>query len=131
MINEVIQLKKDIKKRIAPLVHRVGIDVEEVGRFRELDFLHDGLYQKIFTDKEKAYCMSKRDPYPHFAARFAAKEAVAKAIGVSVFKLKDIEIMNESTGRPKAVIHSQPKINVEISLSHTKDRAAAIAIWLC
>lgn len=131
MNNNHIKLKKSIEKKITPLVRGVGIDIEEVRRFRAQESSqHAAFYRKIFTDREMTYCMSKSDPYPHFTARFAAKEAVAKAIGATMYALKDIEISNESTGRPAVEIHSDPAYEVEISLSHTKDHAVAIAIWL-
>lgn len=126
-----------------PLVRGIGIDIEDVKRFRAQEpTKHAAFYRKIFTDKEILYCMSKSDPYPHFTARFAAKEAVAKAIGVTMYELRGIEISNETTdrpalsgeagpsGRPTVAIRSHLAYEVEVSLSHTKNHAAAIAIWL-
>lgn len=126
-----IKLNGSLEKKIAPMMRGVGIDVEEVCRFRaQKPTVHPAFYQKIFTDREMAYCMSKQDPYPHFTARFAAKEAVAKAVGMTMYELNEIEIINNNTGHPKAASHSHPEYNIEISLSHTKDYGAAIALWL-
>ncbi len=118
------------EKKTTLTVRGVGIDIEEVGRFR----MHaapenKAFYKKIFTDQEIDYCMAHVDPYPHFTARFVAKEAVAKAVGMTMFELDKIEITNEASGRPTVRVHSHPECAIEISLSHTKDRAAAVAIW--
>lgn len=131
MNNDCIKLKRSIEKKVMPLVRGIGIDIEDVKRFRAQEpTKHAAFYRKIFTDKEILYCMSKSDPYPHFTARFAAKEAVAKAIGATMYELKDIEVSNERTGRPTITVHSHPAYEVEVSLSHTKNHVAAIAIWL-
>lgn len=107
----------------------IGIDIEEISRFRKLPYKRKrSFYDKIFTSKEITYCLGKRDPYPHFAARFAAKEAVAKAIGVSVYKARGIEIGNNKDGLPSAKVRGL-RGRIAISLSHTKDIAAAIALW--
>lgn len=143
MNNDCIKLKRSIEKKVMPLVRGIGIDIEDVKRFRAQEpTKHAAFYRKIFTEKEILYCMSKSDPYPHFTARFAAKEAVAKAIGATMYELGDIEIINEtkghcalsgearSGGRPTVAIRSHQAYEVEVSLSHTKDQGAAIAIWL-
>jgi len=131
MDKDMIKLKKDLEKNRVLSARGIGIDIEEVNRFRvhgvSSNFL---LYKKIFTEQEIAYCMAKADPYPHFTVRFAAKEAVAKAVGMSMFELNDIEIVNEVTGKPTVIIHSHPEYIIEISLSHTKEHGAAIAFRL-
>ena len=110
----------------------VGIDIEEVTRFRTYDPRRQKtFYQKIFTDQEIRYCMSKKDPYPHFTARFCAKEAVTKALGRTLFSLKNIEITNDAKGYPSAHIREKnADYEVAVSLSHTKEYAVAIALWL-
>lgn len=131
MDRDIIKLKKDLGKNRMPQARGVGIDLEEVDRFRNHNVaVNSNFYKKIFTDREISYCLTKRDPYPSFAARFAAKEAVAKATGMTLFELRSIEIINEKTGRPTAMIRSHPGWSVEVSLSHTKKHGAAIAIWL-
>ncbi len=111
------------------MIKGIGIDIEEIGRFRKLPYNRNrSFYDKIFTSKEMTYCLGKKDPYPHFAARFAAKEAVAKAIGVSVYRAKSIEIGNNRDGVPSAQVRGL-RGRIAISISHTKGIAAAIAIW--
>ena len=112
----------------------IGVDMEEVKRFRGLPYKSQrSFYEKIFTAREIKYCLSKADPYPHFAARFAAKEAVIKAVGKSTFHIKSIEILNNKKGKPEAKIKdrkAKTKNKLMVSLSHTKDHAVAIALWL-
>ena len=109
----------------------VGVDIADVARFRRQQHArHKNFYRTIFTDAEISYCLSKRDPYPHFAARFAAKEAVTKAVrGRTIFSIKDIEIINDKNGRPSARIGSKSARPVFLSLSHTKEYAIAFALW--
>jgi holo-[acyl-carrier protein] synthase len=131
MDKEMIKIEKNIKRNYASSVRGIGIDIEDADRFRNHSpFENPQLYEKIFTDGEMAYCMAQADWYPHFTARFAAKEAVVKAVGMSMFQLRDIEIAHDSTGRPTAMVRSHLEWRVEISLSHTKDQGAAIALWL-
>ena len=113
-------------------VKGVGIDMEEVARFRACDpRKNKNFYRKIFTDKEIRYCMSKKDPYPHFTARFCAKEAVVKALGRALFRMNKIEITNDMNGKPAARIKEKnADYEVAVSLSHTKEYATAIALWL-
>lgn len=110
----------------------IGIDIVEVKRFRKIPYKKDpGFYKKIFTDKEIKYCLSKSDPAQHFAARFAAKEAVLKCLKSTIYKIKEIEILNDKKGVPFVGLHNRKSLIVSrflISLSHTKDQAAAIAL---
>lgn len=106
----------------------VGIDIEEVGRFRKLPFKKNSeFYQKIFTDREIEYCLSKSDPAQSFAVRFCAKEAISKALSREFARAKEIEILTDKKGAPWVKINGK-KVTVKISLSHTTAYAAAIAI---
>ena len=108
----------------------VGTDIADVGRFRDLPYNKNKIfYAKIFSTDEIKYCLSKKDPYPHFAVRFSAKEAVIKAVGLNLAKVGDIGIINDKNGQPHVKIKKR-KFDVLISLSHTKDYAVAFAIWL-
>ncbi|MEK7083087.1 MAG: 4'-phosphopantetheinyl transferase superfamily protein [Patescibacteria group bacterium] len=119
------------KRDHASSVRGIGIDIEDVDRFRSRSLSENlRLYEKIFTDEEITYCMAHADPYPHFTARFAAKEAVAKAVGISIFELRGIEISHDPTGRPTAMVCLHPEWHVEVSLSHTKHQGVALALWL-
>ncbi len=111
-------------------IQSVGIDIEEVGRFKKVPFRRNAtFYKKIFTVGEIKYCLAKEDPYPHFAARFAAKEAVLKCLRSTIYKVKDIEVSNDNRGVPSVKVKGS-RGRFLISLSHTKNQAAAIALWL-
>ena len=117
-----------------------GIDIVEVDRFREAKRKWGkGFIGRIFTENEIAYSGKRRFEDQHFAARFAAKEAVLKAFGdklTSVQNWRDIEILNDASGRPYIRFHrsakklkSKEKIdNVILSMAHSKNYAVANAI---
>lgn len=114
----------------------VGNDIIEVDRIKRaaenINFL-----SRVFTDNEIEYCESKgnKTKYQHYAARFAGKEAVYKAISPILedkyqIGWKNIEIINDKKGRP-IVVFNEVNFNyneVDISLSHIKDYAMATAV---
>ena len=115
------------------MIKGVGIDIESVNRFRKYPFeKNKRFYTRIFTEKEIEYCLKKRDPFPHFTGKFAAKEAFLKALDNSErLYLKDIEIQNKQSGKP--VIECKKKKSIEpsqifLSISHTNQNATAIVI---
>lgn len=116
-----------------------GVDIIEIDRIKDtIDKWEDNFITRVFTDKEYKYCNTKSFPYPHLAARFSAKEAVIKSLGnfpIPDIKLKDIEILNTTNGKPEVKLHNKikkyckhNKITLELSLSHTKTFAVANAI---
>ena len=122
-----------------------GIDIIEVERIKEaIDDMGNGFLNRIYTEKEIEYCnKSEAMKYQHFAARFAAKEAVFKAIskyisGREDALWKDIEILNDESGKPEInvdkLIENINKtadiklINIDISISHIKEYAVASAV---
>ena len=112
----------------------VGTDIEDVGRFRNLDRdKNSNFLEKIFTKKELDYSFSKAKPYQHLAARYTGKEAVVKAlssIGKQNIGYKEIEILNDDKGIPKVNLNRNSGLKVNISLSHSNDRALAFAVIL-
>jgi len=111
----------------------IGVDIEEVVRFRTLDRArHKRFFEQIFTKREIEYCLSKKDPAPHLAARFCGKEAVVKALaGVGIHKVsrRDIEITNTSKGVPRIILHTKHKdLKIQVSISHARDYAIAFVI---
>ena len=112
-----------------------GIDIIEIGRIKDiLDEKAELFLNRIFTQQEQDYCLQYRESAQHFAGRFAAKEAIAKAIGTGIGKQlnwKDIEILPEASGRPIAFIHSMDMKNyrMHISISHCKSHACAVATY--
>lgn len=117
-----------------------GVDIVEVNRIKLLINEHKDLFlQKLFTKSEIEYCKyAKAHMYESFAVRFAAKEAVYKALNVEInnnIDWKHIEILNEKTGRPivnlkdKLAEYNKDIENIDISLSHEKEMAiASVAI---
>lgn len=118
----------------------IGIDLVEVARVESAVAKHgDAWLQKIFTEAERAYCERQHQPSIHYAARFAAKEAVAKAFGTGIGRhasLTDLEVVHGETGQPRLELHGAAKDfakeqgidHVLISLTHTRDHAAANAV---
>ncbi|MFA6142704.1 MAG: holo-ACP synthase [Candidatus Omnitrophota bacterium] len=119
-----------------------GVDIVEIFRMKDaIDKWGDGFLTKIFTDREAEYSNSKRFSHQHFAARFAAKEAVVKAIGEPrkfPVKWTDIEVLNDGEGKPMikfrgdaAKIKKTKKIGeIILSMSHSKNYAIASVILL-
>jgi holo-[acyl-carrier protein] synthase len=117
---------------------RVGVDLIEIDRVRRALERHgDGFRQRCFTQAERAYCDSKPNPPQHYAGRFAAKEAVGKALGIGVhFTWKEIEIV----GRPKPGVRLSGRTaryaettgagEIELSMTHSRELAAAVAVVL-
>lgn len=116
-----------------------GTDIIEVNRIQEaIDSLGENFLQKVYTKSEIEYCNSKKQmKYQHFAARFAAKEAIFKAISNSTqnkyyLVWNDVEIINNENGKP-IVNFTNDKIknkieNIDISVSHIKEYAIANCI---
>jgi len=111
-------------------IYGTGIDIVEITRIKKLMEKDDRLKNRIFTENEVRYCEKKRKKYHHYAVRFAAKEAIWKALGKGGVGLKNIEIRNRSNGQPQVYIKGKrldaPKILV--SLTHSREYAVAQAI---
>lgn len=114
-----------------------GIDIIEVDRIQEsIESLGETFLNKVYTKNEIEYCETKgTQKYQSYAARFAAKEAVFKALsketnGICDITWKNIEVLNEETGRPKVnLIEVDNKISsIDISLSHIKETAIASVV---
>ncbi len=111
----------------------IGSDIVEVSRIKRLRERYGIRFlQKVFTRGETAYCESKTNPEVHFAGRFAAKEAIAKAVYQSgynkVIPLSDIEILNDAEGRPQVSLLTHIKGNCMVTISHERSMAIAFAV---
>ena len=111
----------------------IGVDIENIERFVKLDFKKDKLFfDRVYTQREMEYCLSKSNPYPHLAVRFAGKEAIIKAISGfgEKISLNEIELLNDANGIPVVNMNNKKfsKIRVIISLSHCNDKAIAFAV---
>lgn len=118
----------------------LGIDLVEVPRIRTLLEKHGNRFkERTFTAREIAYCDACADPAIHYAARFAAKEAVAKALGTGFsdgVSWLDIEVLRDARGCPSVELHAGAVRVAELagigkvllSLTHTKEAAAASVV---
>ncbi len=117
-----------------------GIDIVEVSKLKKVIFNNNNFISDIFTEKEKDYCLSRKDPYIHFAGRFAAKEASLKALGIGMSGIdhtfKEIEIIPNASGKPMLFlsgwvkkISKKKRINqFTVSISHSANYAIAAVI---
>ena len=118
----------------------IGIDAVEIDRFRKaVEERGKKFLEKIFTVKELEYVGAKRASYMHLAGKFAAKEAVKKALpdGAEIgLNWAEIEILNGADGKPYALLHGHARrlmekfdiAHVFVSISHTKDLATSNAM---
>lgn len=118
----------------------VGIDIIEVARIRSAHArFGDRFLQRILRPGEIDYCLGYKDPAPHLAARFAAKEAASKAFGTGIgahLSWRDLEVCRKETGEPFWLLHdkgiellrSKNGRVIHLSLSHTEHHATAVAI---
>ncbi len=118
----------------------VGVDLTEVDRIRSAHVKHGAAFlDKVFTPAEQQLCLSKADPYPSLAARFAAKEAASKAFGTGLgaeLSLTSVSVLNGAAGEPvvvlddkaKALLAAQGASRLLISLTHTDALAQAFAV---
>ena len=117
-----------------------GIDIVEIARFRKiLAGSGERFLNRVFTLEEQKFCLARHDPAPHFAARFAAKEAVFKALGTGWAKgvtWLDVEVQRQEDGAPTILLHgvaqeiavSKGAGKIHLSLTHTDNWAAATSI---
>jgi holo-[acyl-carrier protein] synthase len=114
----------------------VGLDVIEIARIQRA-LARPGFRERCFTEAERAYCDARPNPPQHYAARFAGKEAVGKALGCGVrFTWREIEI----AGRPKPGVRLSGRTKqwaekvragrIDLSMTHSKELAAAICVVL-
>ena len=108
----------------------VGIDLLEIERMEQALERRPGLAQRLFTEGERAYAERRARPGQHLAARFCAKEAVAKALRLEVWNPRDIEVVGEGA-QTRVALHGELAalgMCVEISMTHSKATAGAVAM---
>jgi holo-[acyl-carrier protein] synthase len=116
------------------MIAGIGIDIVDIERVRRVMEGEAGerFTERTFTEKEKKYCRKFRNPYPHFAGRFAAKEAFIKAASgmADSIPLKSIEVTNSRSGAPSIAANSLDfkKYRINISISHTDSAACACVV---
>jgi len=120
------------------MVLGIGIDIIEIERIKEsIEKLGERFLNKIYTKKELDYCSSKANKYQHYAARFAAKEAIYKAISSHYRKgigWHEVEIYNEPNGMPSVKLYGNLKtflggdMDLKITMSHSDNYVTCFAI---
>lgn len=113
---------------------KVGVDIVEIGRIRRA-LERSGFRDRCFTAAEQAYCDSRHDPAQSYAARFAGKEAVGKALGCGVrFTWREVEIVGRPkpgvrlSGRTAAFADRVEAGPIDLSLTHSREIAAAVCV---
>ena len=119
------------------MVEGLGVDVVEIARVRQVvDRWGEHFLGKVFTDREIAYARARKNSIHHIAARFAVKEAIAKAVATgwgSGFRWKDVEVENDGRGKPSVILRGTLKTllegaNVQVSISHSETVVVGVAI---
>lgn len=115
----------------------LGTDIVDIARIKEsIERYKERFLERIFTEAERAYCNRYAYSVPHYAGRFAAKEAIFKALGTGLQKQihwHDAEIVPDHYGKPEVVQSKHlltlfPKIHILISISHSDEYATATSI---
>jgi holo-[acyl-carrier protein] synthase len=112
----------------------VGIDLLEIARLERALERRPRLAERLFTEAERGYAAGRARPGQHLAARFCAKEAVAKALGLEAWSFRDVEVVATDTA-PEVTLRGAAAeraaalgVEVRISLTHTRTDAGAVAI---
>lgn len=121
------------------MIYGIGTDIVDVARLKTKLAKGNGFEEKAFTPTEIAYCENKSQPAEHFAARFAAKEALAKALGTGwtgQCEITDVEVVNDALGKPlfnlkpaaDNILKQAGIVNIHLSISHSKEVAMAVVV---
>ena len=118
----------------------IGTDLVECERFRLALERRPRIAERLFSEEERAYAFGHREPVPPLAARFAAKEAVMKAMGVGLWKfaMRDVEVTKLRSGQPELALHGKAAAMAAergisgwlLTLSHVDSMAIAVAVAL-
>ena len=118
----------------------IGVDIVEIARLRSsMERFRKSFARRIFTELEQEYCDARSDPYPHYAARFAAKEALFKALGTGWaqgVRWVDVEVRRDAAGPPALILRGEAERHANVlsarrfhlSLSHSGGNAVAVVI---
>lgn len=119
------------------MIRGIGVDIIEIERIREsIETRGDRFLEKVFTPQEIAYCAAKQNSAQHYAARFAAKEAMSKALSTGwagEFRWKDVELTNDPSGQPHITLRGPLRnelagTSIHVSLSHSHSHVVAVVI---
>ncbi len=130
----------EMSSQIAAIALGLGTDIVDIERIRRVHERHgERFLKRVFTQEEQDYCLGMKDPYPHLAARFAAKEAVSKCFGTGIgseFGWTSVSIYKGSRQEPYARLDEKAQALLEkmggsevlVSLSHTSTLGHAVAL---
>jgi holo-[acyl-carrier protein] synthase len=122
------------------VIKGLGVDIVEIDRMRRALERHPRMKERIFSAEERAYCDKRNKPEVHYALRFAAKEAVLKALGTGFagMSFQDVEVVRDTGGRPSPRLHGRAaqaadeigvvEMHLSLSYTHTTAVASAVAI---
>lgn len=120
------------------MINGLGVDIVEIDRMRDALRRRPRMKERLFSDDERAYCEGRNKPEIHYAMRFAAKEAVLKALGTgfSGMRFRDVEVVRDERGRPiprlsgraAEVAEAAGVVELHLSLSFTHATAVASAV---
>jgi holo-[acyl-carrier protein] synthase len=120
------------------VIRGLGVDIVEIDRMTLALERHPRLKERCFSEAERAYCEARSRPAVHYALRFAAKEAVLKALGTgfSGMRFRDVEVSRDDSGRPTPLLHGRAAevaaaagiVELHLSLSYTHATAVASAV---
>lgn len=120
------------------MITGLGVDIVEIDRMREALVRHPRMKERLFSEEEREYCEKRNKPEIHYAMRFAAKEAVLKALGTgfSGMRFRDVEVVRDEHGRPiprlcgraAEVAEAAGVVEMHLSLSFTHANAVASAV---
>ncbi len=122
------------------MIFGTGLDIIEIARIKSsIERFSEKFEERVFTQGEIDYCRSQANPIPHFAGRFAAKEAILKSLGTGMadgISWKDMEVLNQESGKPKLTLQGNGKTiaeslnikQIHISITHDRNYAVAHAI---
>jgi holo-[acyl-carrier protein] synthase len=122
------------------MIKGLGVDIVEIDRMRDALRRRPRLKERLFSAEERAYCDKRNRPEVHYALRFAAKEAVLKALGTgfSGMSFQDVEVMRDPQGRPSPRLSGRAaevaaelgvvEMHLSLSYTHTTAVASAVAI---
>lgn len=114
----------------------IGVDTIEVARFADALARRPRLAERCFTPDEVAYCGGRVHPAQHYAVRFAAKEAIGKALGVGMRRWQEAEVVRGRFGAPEAQLHGRLArrgeqlgiVRIHLALTHSRTDAVAVAV---
>ncbi len=122
-------------------INGLGVDIVEIDRMRTALERHPRMKERLFSEAERAYCDKRNKPEIHYAMRFAAKEAVLKALGTGFsqgIRFTDVEVLRDERGRPKPHLRGRAEevaseagvveMHLSLSFTHTNAVASAVAI---